>query len=56
MRDIYNKHKKEVESADGSKPVKEWEFYEDMKFIDPHIIPRRYVNANGVFFKYTFQI
>lgn len=43
LREAYNKHKKEVEFSDGSKAVKHWEFFEDMKFIEPHIMHRKYV-------------
>lgn len=40
LREGYNKFKKDIETnMDGS--TRHWEFYDDMKFIDPYIVPRR---------------
>lgn len=44
LREGYNKYKKELESLGdiNSGTIRPWEFYEDMKFIEPYILHRRY--------------
>ncbi|KAB0797177.1 hypothetical protein PPYR_08171 [Photinus pyralis] len=40
LREAYNRYKKDAELGDANRDSIQWEFYEDMKFIDPFIYPR----------------
>ncbi|KAK4880654.1 hypothetical protein RN001_008800 [Aquatica leii] len=47
LREGYNKYKKEVESAsDDNALIRPWEFYEEMKFIDPYLVRRSHLRQN----------
>lgn len=41
LRETFNRYNKELEQMRPALPAKPWEFYEEMKFIEPHIQHRK---------------